>query len=194
MSKKRLSVGVKNLHYAKLVKDDTTGIKYTDPKFFLGSVNISIDDTTNSEIFYADDAPFEVATSYGGAAVSIETAGLALDIMADLLGCTYKDGVLSMSADDDAPYVAIMFESKMSTGAIEFVKLFKGKFKIPSSEYGTKTDQPEFKTKTLEGDFVVRDYDGKYRLIAHSDDADTSVVENWYKYVESSETTVTTGG
>ncbi len=193
MSKKRLNIGVKNLKYAKLVKDDSTGVQYTAPEDIIGSVNITINDTTNSEVFHADDAPFEVATSYGGAEVSVETAGLSLDIQADLLGHTYENGLLKMNTNDEAPYVALMFESKMSTGAIEYVKLLKGKFKIPSTEYSTKTDTPQFKTKTIEGDFVTRDYDGEYRYIAHSDEvaSDSTLITNWYNYVESSETTVT---
>ncbi len=192
MSKKRLNIGVKNLKFAKMVKDDKTGVQYTAPEDIIGSVNITINDTTNSEIFYADDAPFEVATSYGGAEVSIETAGLSLDIQKKLLGHTYENGLLKMNSNDEAPYVALLFESKMSTGAIEYVKLLKGKFRIPNTEYSTKTDTPEFKPKTIEGDFVTRDYDGAYRYIAHSDDVgtNTALITNWYNYVESSETTV----
>lgn len=191
MSKKRIFIGVKKLHAALLIKDDDEGVQYGVPFQIIGSVNINIQDTTNSVKFYADDAPFEVATTYGGATVSIETAGFSLEIQALLLGHTVENGVLKMKAGDKAPYVAIMFESEMMNGEIEYVKLLKGKFKIPSTSHSTKTDNLTPTAVTIEGDFIARDYDGQFRQIAHSDDTNAATaVENWYSYVDSSETTV----
>lgn len=191
MSKKRVFVGVKKLHYALLTKDDNTGVQYTAPSHVIGSVNVNIQDTTNSTKFFADDAPFDVTTTYGGATVSIETAGLSLEIQAVLLGHTIENGVLKMSAGDKAPYVAIMFESEMMNGEIEYVKLLKGKFKIPSTTHSTKTDNLTPNAITIEGDFIARDYDKQFRQIAHSDDANAATaIANWYNYVDSSDTTV----
>ncbi len=178
-------IGVKNLYYAILTKDDATGVTYSAPVRIKGVININFDVTTNSNTIYADDIPWETANSFGGATVTIETADLTLEEQAALLGHKFENGGLTRNASDMAPYVAIMFESAKSNGGITYMKLYKGMFKDPKREFSTKKDQPEFKTSTIEGNFIARQYDGKWEYDVDSDDEDAATkISSWYTSVE----------
>ncbi len=142
----KLKIGVQNFHYAEMTKDDETGFQYKPPIHVPNMVTITLDKTTNSTTFYADNKPIEVATTYGGTKVTLEMSDLPQEVQAALLGHTIENGVLKRNADDKAPYVAIMFESDLSDGTKEYIKLYKGMFRVPKAEYSTKKESPEFKT------------------------------------------------
>jgi phi13 family phage major tail protein len=72
-----------------------------------------------------------------------------------LLGSTVnEDGVLELSASDQAPYVALGFESEKSNGETRYVWLYKGKFSLPETSNKTKADKPEFQTEKISGVFI----------------------------------------
>lgn len=187
----KLKIGLKNLHCAELVKDDDTGFQYKKPFHIANLVTATLEKTTNSATFYADNKPIEVANTFAGTKVTLELADIPLESQAKLLGHKYEGGILKRNANDKAPYVALMFESKLADGTIQYLKAFKGMFKIPKGEYQTEKDTPEFKSTTIEADFIVRAYDGADDWIAYSDSADAETIKNWYEYVVDSATTVT---
>lgn len=187
----KLKVGLSNFHYAILTKDDETGFKYKKPVHVPNLVTATIDKTTNSTTFYADNKPIEVANSFAGSKVTFELADIPHKDQAALLGHTYENGILKRNANDKAPYVAIMFESELADGTIMYTKAYKGMFKIPKGEYQTKKDSPEFKSTTIEADFITRTYDGEDDWIAYSDEADAATIEAWYQYVVDAATTET---
>ena len=187
----KLKIGLSNFHYAPLVKDDDTGFQYQKPTHVPNIVTATLEKTTNSTTYYADNKPIETANTFAGTKVTIEMADVPLKDQAVLLGHTYENGILKRNANDKAPYVAILFESKLADGTIQYVKAFKGKFKIPKGEYATEKDNAEFKATTLEADFIVRAYDGEDDWITYSDSANEETINNWYEYVVDSATTVT---
>ena len=188
----KIKIGISNFHYAEMVKDDKTGYSYKAPVHVPNLVSLTLDHTTNSVTFHADNQPIEIATSYGGTKTSVEMAEVPLDVQAVLLGHTYSGGVMKRNANDKAPYVAIMYEQLLSDGSKKYVKMYKGMFRIPRDEGTTKKDNTEFKSTTIEADFVSRSYDGAIDAEVYSDSTDASTaIEKWYTYVEDSETTVT---
>ena len=84
--------------------------------------------------------------------------------------------------DDEAPYVAIMFEATQTGGAIQYEKLLKGKFSETQETFNTKGNSIEFANHSLNGNFVARAYDGKWRETKVS--TDSTVVASWYASVE----------
>lgn len=187
----KLKIGVSNMHCAEMTQDNESGFMYKPPFYVANLVNVTLNKTTNSATFFADNKPIEVATSYGGTKVSIELAELPPETQAVLLGHTIQDGVLKRNANDKAPYVALMFEGLNADGTKTYVKLYKGKFQIPNEDYSTKKEQPEFKSTTIEADFIARSYDGAIDDFVYSDNASaTSKIATWYDYVDSSDTTV----
>lgn len=181
-------VGVRNLHYFKMLTDTTTGATYSAPVAVPGTVNIDINPATDNATLYADDGPYEAATSLGQISVSIELADLPKAVQADLLGHTIDtntDALVSKSTDA-APYVGIAFESEKANGQIRYVKLAKGKFAEPEDNFQTKGESIEFQTSTITANFVVRVYDKEWKQIIDSDDTGDHVaatIAAWYDYM-----------
>lgn len=186
----KLKIGLSNFHYAILVRDDDTGFLYKKPVHVPNIVTATLEKTTNTAKFFADNKPIEVANTFAGTKVTIEMADVPMKDQAALLGHTYEDGILKRNANDKAPYVAILFESKLADGTIQYLKAFKGMFHIPKGEYATEKDSPEFKSTTLEAEFIVRAYDSADDWIAYSDEMSQAAIDNWFEYVVDSATTV----
>ena len=182
----KATVGLKNLYYAKLLKDDSTGINYDTPKRGPALIEINYETNTNETTLYADDMPLDVATSQGETSFSMNSADLPLEMQADLLGHKLINGVLVCSADDVAPYFAVMFENQQRDGSTRYVKLLKGKFKEPSDNSKTKTDSPEFSTPTIEATFINRAHDKLWKKVAVSSNPDFTGADKWYISVEES--------
>ncbi|EJW14155.1 phage major tail protein [Paenibacillus alvei DSM 29] len=86
MSTKTAAVGLKNMHYAKLIKDDETGVEYSTPKRLAPAITANITPTVNSATLFADDGPLLTANALGEITVEIGITDLPFDIQADLLG------------------------------------------------------------------------------------------------------------
>ena len=155
-------VGLDDLHYSILKKDNATGVTYSTVTAIPGAITVDMQPQSNSNTLYADNSPFAVANSFGGVTVSIEIAALPLKVRAELLGHKIESGKMIGKADDVAPYVALMFKSLKHNDKYRYVKLLKGKFNEPQETPTTKTDSPEFSTPTMEGNFVSREYDKKW--------------------------------
>ncbi|GAB6174506.1 hypothetical protein JCM15765_39840 [Paradesulfitobacterium aromaticivorans] len=180
---KGVQVGLNDLHYALLTKDDETGVTYSAPVKVAGAINAKITPKSNSETLYADDGPAEVATALGEIDVELETKDLDLNTQAALLGHTVTDGAIIRKASDNAPYVALGFKSKKSNGNFRYVWLFKGKFMPPDQEYATQEDKPKFQTPKIKGSFIRRDNDLAWQVVGDEDEAGFSAGPTWFNAV-----------
>ncbi|WP_067924878.1 major tail protein [Alicyclobacillus shizuokensis] len=177
-------VGLDNLHYAIISKDDETGVEYGEVKSVGKSVSASIQPKSNSATLYADDGPAETATSLGEIQVDLEVASLPTSVVADLLGATVgSDGVLIQKSTDNAPYVAIGFRSKKSNGKYRYVWLLKGKFAPLQEDYKTQEDSPSFQTEKISGTFIRRDYDNAWQVRGDEDDPTFTGGPTWFNAV-----------
>lgn len=178
-------VGVQNLHYYKMLTDTTSGATYDAGVVVPGLVHIDVEPATANATLYADDGPYEAATSLGQITVTVELADLPKSVQADLLGHSIDastDELVSKSTDV-APYVGIAFESEKANGQMRYVKLAKGKFAPPADNYQTKGESVEFQTATITGIFVVRQFDKVWKQSIDSDDTGSNVsatIAAWY--------------
>jgi len=181
-----VQVGLKNLYYAVLTKDDATGVSYLAPVKIAGAINAKISPKSNTEVLYADDGPDETATALGEIDVEFEAKDISLTDQAALLGHSIVGGVMLKKATDTAPYVALGFMSKKSNGQYRYIWLTKGMFALPDQEYATGEDKPKFQTPKLKGTFVKRAYDDLWQRIADEDHPDyvASIGANWFNSVE----------
>lgn len=181
-----VQVGLKNLYYAVLTKDDATGVSYLAPVKIAGAINAKISPKSNTEVLYADDGPDETATALGEIDVEFEAKDISLTDQAALLGHSIVGGVMLKKATDVAPYVALGFMSKKSNGKYRYIWLTKGMFALPDQEYATGEDKPKFQTPKLTGTFVKRAYDDLWQRIADEDHPDyvASIGANWFNSVE----------
>jgi phi13 family phage major tail protein len=181
-----IQVGLDNLVYATLTKDDSTGVTYGVIKKVPGIINAKVSTKTNSATLYADDSAAETATAVGETEVEIETKELPLDVQSDWFGHTVVKGVMTKKSTDIAPYIAIGYRSVKSNGKYKYMWLLKGRFETPDFEGKTKEDKPNFVTPKTKGTFVARDYDKAY--IRQADEEVTgfepSTATNWFTSVE----------
>ena len=175
-------IGVKKLYYAICTHDEEDGVTYGTPKRIVGLNTIEVNPTVQRATAYGDDVPLEIASSISEITVRLDSVYLPLEDKASLLGHTVTDGVMISKTDDEAPYVAIMFESKQTKGATQYEKLLKGKFSESQETFNTKGENIDYQLHSLEGSFVARAYDGEWRKTAVS--TDTTIATTWYASVE----------
>ena len=183
------TVGLKNLYYAALSSDTSSGATYGTPVKIAGAVSVDINPSVNFATLYGDDAPFAADSSMSEITVTIESCDLTLEDQAALLGHTVNSTTkqLVAKASDTAPYVALLFEAKKHNGNTRYVKLLKGKFAPTQETMQTKGESVTYTTPKLEGRFVAREYDGVWKRVADSDNTESAtLIAGWYSAVEPS--------
>lgn len=176
-------IGLRNLHYALLTEDSASALTYGTPLPLVGAVNAKISPTSNQEVLYADDGPFDTQTSLGDISFDMELATLPLKTQAILLGHTYSAGVMIQKDTDISPYLAIGFMARTTKGNYRFVWLLKGNFSLKEDEYATMEDAPKWNNPKLSGTFVKRIHDGEWKREADSGDADFTGAGTWFDAV-----------
>ena len=181
-------VGISNFHYAPLTTDTKTGVTYGTPVAVPGLVAVDIKTGASSGTLFADNGPYETATTLGDGTITIETADLDLETQAALLGHTVVKGVMTQKSTDKAPYVAVMFEALKANDTVRYAKLLKVKFQVPDESVKTKDDKITFQTSKIEGKIVVRKFDKQWKRTADEDAEgyEATTGANWYTAVEPS--------
>jgi phi13 family phage major tail protein len=178
-----IQVGLRDLHYALLTKDDTTGVTYETPMHMAGAILAKITAKSNTETLYADDGPAETAVALGEIEVELETKDLSLSDQAALLGHTLENGVLLRSAHDLPPYVALGFRSRKSNGKYRYVWIYKGRFELPEQEFKTQEDKPEFQTPKIKATFIKREFDDLWQAMGDEDETGFTAGATWFHEV-----------
>lgn len=162
-------VGLQDIVYAKLIKDDKAGVQYEEVKPFAQAITAQVETAQESATQYADNGPIAVITQTGETTLTLTVDEIPLDVLADILGYELKNGVLIYKQDVVPPYVALGFKGNKSNGSMRYVWLYKGRFSVPSDEWNTKTDSPEFQNQEIEGTFIRRNYDKVFKVTADTD-------------------------
>lgn len=178
-------IGLRDLYFSTVVKDDSTGTTYATPKLMAAAVNAKIKPNTSSATLYANDVAIASANSLGSIDVELEIDQLKADVVKELLGVTQNaDGVMQYDDNAVAPYAAIMFRSQLAGGGFRYVALTKGMFTLPEDDYASKSDKVDLQTKKITGTFITREYDGVWKFEVDSNDVtDQTVIDNWFKAV-----------
>lgn len=186
-------IGLKNVYFSKLIKDDNTGILYSTPKIYERAISATLTPKTNSETIYSDDTTEDVISNFDSCEVEIELAQLQTATRAFLQGSKTAKGMLVENGNDLAPYVAMGFQSKKSNNNYKYVWLTKGQFQLVTDSYETIADKVKAQTSKLKATFIKRDYDNNWRFQADSD-YNASACANWFDAVPTTITpdTVTT--
>lgn len=181
-----VQVGVDKLYYAICTQDDAGGVAYQAPVAIPGAIKIGVDPGGSVDVLYADDGPSEAASVVGAIKVSLNVKDLTLETQAALLGHSLVGGVLVQKTIDTPPNVAILFRSRKSNGKYRYIKLLKGKFTVPKTDYETQEDKTKYQTPTIEGSFLRREYDKAYKKIGDEDHFDwvAATGANWFTSVE----------
>lgn len=179
-------IGLRNVVYAELTNDPPAGGKatYGEIKPIAGAISANINPNASSETLFADDGPFETASTIGQITLDLNVADLPLEVQAELFGHEITpNGVLIRKAGDIPPWVAVGFKSLKSNGKYRYTWLAKGKFGLPEQNNETKGDSVNFQTPTATGSFVKRECDDEWERHIDEDSAGFTPeqAENWFK-------------
>lgn len=177
-------IGVRNLHVFPLTKDDVTGATYGTAVKCAPLMKVSLTAKTSEGSVYGDDRQVDGNFGITGYDIVIDTTDLTPDQQSLLLGHK-KDskGGITVSTEDEAPYVGVAFESKRSDGKNEYSVLYKVKFSPTNEEYETKGENITYKTPSLVGKAIARENDSKLKYTVVS----ATTPENWYTTPQKSE-------
>lgn len=181
-------VGLRELVYAKLLKDDAEGAEYGEIKELAPAKTASVTPSSTNTPEYADDGILDVISSNGATTLSISTSGIKDEVKADLLGAKYDKGGTEYHKDRISPFVAVGFKSLKADGTFGYVWLLKGKFSNPNREHNTKEDTATPQNSTLEGTFIDRKSDGLMMHTLDTETADKEVVKEYFNKVYKSKT------
>lgn len=176
-------IGLKDVYYALLTNDPSVGsATYDTPVKISGAMQANINPNASLETLFADDGPYEVATTIGQINLELGMADIDLPTQAVLLGHTYSGGILIRKGSDVPPWVAIGFRSLKSNGKYRYTWLAKGKFSIPEQQNETKGDTINFQNTVINGNFVKRDCDDEWERHIDEDDVDfyTALATDWF--------------
>ena len=177
-------IGVRNLHVFPLTKDDASGATYGTAVKCAPLMKVSLTAKTSEGSVYGDDRQVDGNFGITGYDIVIDTTDLTPDQQSLLLGHK-KDskGGITVSTEDEAPYVGVAFESKRSDGKNEYSVLYKVKFSPTNEEYETKGENITYKTPSLVGKAIARENDSKLKYTVVS----STTPENWYTTPQKSE-------
>lgn len=188
-----VQIGVDKLYYAICTSDTFSGVAYEAPVAIPGAIKLGVDPSGSVDVLYADDGPAEATSNVGAIKVNLNVKDLDLLTQAALLGHTVTGGVMTQKTTDQPPDVAILFRSRKSNGKYRYVKLLKGKFSVPKTEYETRDDKIKWQTPTIEGIFMRREYDQAYKNVGDEDHVDwvAATGTNWFTTVEAAPAALT---
>lgn len=159
-------IGLNNFWYGTLTEGANGAATYGTATTPGKAVSCSVEVENNDASLYADDALAESDTSFAGGTVTMGIDREDQETMANLLGHTVSDGVMTRTANDVAPYVGLgrvvtIMRDNTLKYKVEF--LCKVKFSEPSQDDTTKGESVEFNTYELEGAIAaLGDTDGTW--------------------------------
>jgi phi13 family phage major tail protein len=184
MSKKVL-IGLSNFHYAIMNSDTTAGVSYQTPVALKGALTVAYNPNSEVATLFADDGPYDTAETIGELELDVGIADITQEDYAVLMGHTITGGVMEELATDQPIDVAFGFKAKRSNGGYSYYWFNKGKFSKPSMDHETKGDAISWQTPVMNGKFVARDYDGKYKSSTRddADDYTSAIGSAWFSSV-----------
>ena len=176
-------IGLTELYYALLDTDPLAGTPtYQAPVRIVGAITANINPNASSATLFADDGPFDTASTLGDIELSLNVAELSQAIQAVLLGHTLAGGILKRASGDTPPWLAIGFKSLKSNGSYRYTWLNKGKFSANEQANETKGDTVNFQTPTIIGNFVSRTSDTEWERHTDEDNVDyvAAIGTSWF--------------
>lgn len=151
-----VNVGLENLVYAKLIKDEKGNIQYGPVQLFAPAIQANVDTTSEMSTLYADNGPIIVNSNIGETKVKLGISEIPQDVLSDITGQKLVKGVIVWKKGVVPPYVALGFTGTKEDGNVRHVWLTKGRFGIPGIDWKTAEDKTDFQTEEIEGTFIQR--------------------------------------
>ena len=178
----KVKYNLKNVHAAKLTKNEDGTYTYATPQAIPGAVSISLDAEGDSSPFYADGFVYFRSTANNGYSGDLEIALIPEWFRTDILKETLdKNGVLVESSNvTEMEKFALLFEFDGDVRCIRHV-LYNCSASRPSIESETKEDTIEPGTEKLSLTADPRE-DGLVKSRTGDSTSDATYAD-WYKKV-----------
>lgn len=142
--------GVEGAVYAEVTADNTEGFTTGEVKELVGLSEIGKTTESSNEPHYYDNIPAIIVSSTGADELSLNTAGIPLDIVAEITG-QYYDKTTGMFVEQERTpkYFALGYRTQKTDGTEVLVWRLKGTFTIPESTHATKDDGTDATGQTM---------------------------------------------
>ncbi len=159
-------IGVERYTFFAVESDTAEGIIYKEPYHLRGTVEISPTDNGGSDVFDADNGPYDVINYIEKRGHELTNADIPPEVDAMWRGLEMKDGVLSVGYEGNTVYFGVAWKVKLKmpgkTG-FRYIRYKKGTYSF-ASNVGGKTapseGAPERQTAKATYTAVKPDYDG----------------------------------
>ena len=142
--------GVEGAVYAEVTEDNAENFTTGEVKELVGLSEIGKTTESSNEAHYYDNIPAIIVSSTGADELSLNTAGIPLDIVAEITG-QYYDQTTGMYVEQERTpkYFAFGYRTQKTDGTEVLVWRLKGTFTIPESTHVTKDDGTDANGQTL---------------------------------------------
>ena len=142
--------GVEGAVYAEVTEDNAENFTTGEVKELVGLSEIGKTTESSNEAHYYDNIPAIIVSSTGADELSLNTAGIPLDPVAEITG-HYYDITTGMYVEQERTpkYFAFGYRTQKTDGTEVLVWRLKGTFTIPESTHVTKDDGTDANGQTL---------------------------------------------
>ena len=141
--------GVEGAVYAEVTEDNAENFTTGEVKELVGLSEIGKTTESSNEAHYYDNIPAIIVSSTGADELSLNTAGIPLDIVAEITG-QYYDKTTGMYVEQERTpkYFAFGYRTQKTDGTEVLVWRLKGTFTLPESTHVTKDDGTDANAQT----------------------------------------------
>ena len=193
--KNKVKFNIKNVHYAKLIKNEETGaITFATPVIMPGAVSLSLDPNGEPSVFYADGYAYYTISNNQGYEGDLELAMVPESFRTDILKESLdNNNVLVEDATAETEAFALLFEFDGDVKQIRHV-LYNCTAARPTIESSTNEEEIEVKTETLS--IKAAPLSGGFVKARTSDTTSEAAYEGWYSavYLPNTEEATQAGG
>ena len=148
MSNRKYVKDFANLGYLPLTANDagtyTTGTTYTA---IPGAQSCSVDDNKEDYEILADDGVWDSGADWTGTDLVIVIAETELELLSNIIGSDFSDGVLEEATTDDAPEIALTFSGLLANGGYRLFRYYCCKctgYKLSHTTKGQNRDAQNY--------------------------------------------------
>lgn len=176
--RKGVLISVNKLVFAKLTLDEEEILTYAADVYRApGVIEIAMTKNLTDEALGADNNPiWEQMTGLDSIDVAVNLGTIAKEGEAYLMGHQIdSNGALVYSLEDIAPWVAMGFEAEATDGSLDYIWLFKGKFKPSDETYHTRErGTVNWNTPNIAATFGPLDHNGQIYTKLNTKDEDVT--------------------
>ncbi|MDP1501246.1 MULTISPECIES: major tail protein [Bacillus amyloliquefaciens group] len=182
MPKYSSMVGLEGVQYSPLKEENGLWVasKIID---YPHVINAKMATDSSTEKQYADNKVADLAVSTGSTKLDLEMRDVPPEHLVNLFGIEEtKDGLYLFKKNVTPPWIAITFFGVKANGKKRYVGLVQGRFTLPDDDWSTKKEKIDFQSSKLSAEFLEREQDDVYKIIA-DEDAPNFDLDKFYEKV-----------